>query len=473
MTDSEQPAASSVDERKSLKRIKTGATERRASMAKAGIVAGTGMAGHSIASLFYSKETRQQKRNERMGKQARYLVEQLGQLKGSIVKVGQMMALYGEHFLPPEVTEALHGLEDQTVGLHWDAMELVLREQLGDRYSEFEFDQDPIGAASLGQVHKARRISDGKLLAFKIQYPGVQSAIDSDLKAMTGMMRMAKILPKGPDFDEWMDEIRGMLHREVDYRIELETTQRFRDRLADDPRFIVPELFPEYSSDTLMVSSFEPGVVVGSPACMALSQARRNRLAEAALELFFKEFFVWGELQTDPNFGNYRLRIDEQGELDKIILLDFGATREYPAAFLKNFHDVVAGAYLRDAERLIRGGKALEFMRPEHPDSLLQSFVDVGYMVIEPFAQDQIKPAPDYAVTATGEYRWGRSKLPERVAKSAGSAALSRHFSVPPREFIFLVRKLVGVYTFLAVLDAELNAHQLLEQYLPADSAAA
>jgi len=471
MTDSDPtskpPSPSSEPSPQKLKRIKTGATERRASMARVGVVAGAKLAAHSMAGVFYNKADRESRRSKHLAKQTRYLVDELGQLKGSIVKVGQMMALYGEHFLPDEVTEALHGLEDETVALDWPVVEAVLQERLGSQFSEFEFASEPLGAASLSQVHLGVRKADGRKLAFKVQYPGVQDAIDSDLKALTGMMRMGRMIPKGPDFDAWLEEVRQMLHYEVDYRREMANMENFRERLAGDPRYIIPETFPEYSCDTLLVSSFEPGVGVGRPECMALSQARRNRLALAKLELFLREFFQWGELQTDPNFGNYRLRIDPEGENDRLVLLDFGAVRAYDGEFLRHFRDVAAGAFHRQPDRIKHGGIGLQFMSADFPDPVLDSFVEVAYMIMEPFTDDGIKPAPPAALTAAGEYCWGISALPERMAAAAGKAAFSRHFQVPPSEFVFLVRKMVGVYTFLAVLDARIKSGGLLADYLP------
>ena len=97
---------------KSVSRIKTGSFERRLSLTKAGLFAGTRMASHMATNWFSSKDTREQRHKAMLSSQARFLVDELGRLKGSVVKIGQVMALYGEHFLPEEVTEALHTLED-------------------------------------------------------------------------------------------------------------------------------------------------------------------------------------------------------------------------------------------------------------------------------------------------------------------------------------------------------------------------
>lgn len=453
-------------QKKTIKRVKTGQFERRASMAKAGMVAGSRVAASSVANLFSSKDKRAERQKRLMSRQAEYLVDQLGELKGSVVKAGQMMALYGEHFLPEEVTAALHTLEDQTVALEWQAIEPVLRSQLGERFDLFDFDPVPLGAASIGQVHKAQRRVDGVELCFKVQYPGVAAAVDTDLDAMATLLKMSKLVPITPDFERWLDEVRRMLKSEVDYEIELSSTQRFAERLKLDSRYVVPRAYPEYSSKTLMVTSFEVGVAPGSAGCMALAQSRRNSICQAALDLFFHEFFDWGELQTDPNFGNYRIRIGENGERDKLVLLDFGAVRRFPKKFLSNFHDVVAGAAKRDKERLLQGGIGLNFLNRKFPQNVLDDFVNVSYQVIEPFADHSLYPPPSYAINADGKYCWKASNLPQRVALEAGKAAISKHFHVPPQEFVFLIRKLVGVYTFMAALDAQFNGGELIAPYL-------
>jgi len=439
-------------------------------MAKAGMVAGARFAAQSMTNVFYGKDERQKRQKAQLSQQAQYLVDEIGKLKGSVVKVGQTMALYGEHFLPDEVTIALHALEDNTVALQWPVVEAALREQLGPHFEALEIDPNPLGAASLAQVHRARRKADGRELCLKLQYPGVADAIDSDINALTTLMRMAKLLPKGPDFKAWIEQIRDLLHHEVDYHREQTITQRFYARLADDPRFVVPETFPEYCTGCLLVTSYESGVSVSSELVTVLSQPRRNAFALSMLDLFFQEFFVWKELQTDSNFGNYRLRLGENGQPDQLVLLDFGAVKSFPDAFMGHFHDVVAGAHQQQRERLLSGAIGLDFMRRDYPMEVLDGFVRVAYTIIEPFADSwatpATHPAPAHAVTAAGEYCWGLSELPKRVAGSGASAAFSRHFSIPPGEFLFILRKLAGVYTFLAVLDARIKSGELLDSYL-------
>ncbi|MBR9869706.1 MAG: AarF/ABC1/UbiB kinase family protein [Gammaproteobacteria bacterium] len=455
---------------KSVSRIKTGSFERRLSLTKAGLFAGTRMASHMATNWFSSRETRDQRHRAMLSSQSRFLVDELGKLKGSVVKIGQVMALYGEHFLPDEVTEALHTLEDQTTSLEWPAIERVLKEEIGaDRLAELVVDPEPIGAASLGQVHRAVRKHDGLELVLKVQYPGVADAVDSDLNAVAQLLKVARLVSFGPEFNDWLEEVREMMHREVDYRLEARTTEKFRTMLIEDPRFVVPRVLPEYSTDHIIASTYEHGYSVGSPEVAALPQARRSELGKAALELFFRELFDWGEIQTDPNFGNYRIRIaDEPGEdnhRDKIVLLDFGAVQSYSDEFLAPVIQMIRASYEGDLEAVIDGGVTLNFMSRDWPEAVLEKFGAVCMSVLEPLAQDRSE-WPDYAVNSQGEYRWRQSDLPSRVAKQAARSAISRYFRVPPKEFVFLNRKLIGVYTFIAVLYSEFNGEDILRRYL-------
>lgn len=450
-----------------VQRIKTGSFERRLSLTRAGLMAGTRMATHFTTNLFASKDVREERNRRMLSRQARYLADELGNLKGSVVKIGQMMALYGEHFLPVEVTEALHTLEDRTVALEWPVIRQELERELGaERLAELEIEEEPIGAASLGQVHLARRKGDGQEICLKVQYPGVADAVDSDLDAVAQLLRLARIVRLGPEFEDWLGEVRVMMHREVDYRLEAETTRRFGEMLQDDPRFIVPRVFPEYSSDHVIATSYEPGLSVTHEIVQQLSQERRNALAIAALELFLRELFRWGELQTDPNFGNYRIRLAKgDGDQDRIVLLDFGAVQKYPPSFLDPVCDMIRASYNRDLQGVIDGGVRLRFMQPDWPPQVLRQFGEVCMAVLEPLAREDV-PVPDYALNDKGEYCWKRSDLPTRIAKRATASAISRHFKVPPKEFVFLNRKLVGVYTFISVLDAQFNGRHILERYL-------
>lgn len=448
-------------------RIKTGALERRFSLARAGFVATTRFALQSAGNLLNSGDTRTRRQKEILSGQAQYLVKELGKLKGSVVKIGQMMALLGEHFLPDEVTAALHMLESETTALAWPAMEQHLREQLGDRMDELEIEQEPLGAASLGQVHKARRKTDGRELALKIQYPGVAAAIDSDLDAVVQLLRLTRLVPMNEDFQGWLEEVRSMLKREVNYGLELETTRHFSEILHDDPRFRVPDVFPEYSTDSVLCTSFERGVGVADPKVLALPQQRRNAIGKAIMDICCREVFVWSKMQTDPNFGNYLIHIAEGADdSDRIVLLDFGAFRDFDESVLGPGKEMIRASFFRDRERLLKALQDLKFLHRNVPEKNLNQFIELCFMAVEVLADPDVHPMPDYVLNERREYLWGKSDLPDRVMLKASKSALSVHFDVPPKEFIFLARKLLGAYTFLHVIRAEVRGDTILRPYL-------
>lgn len=450
-----------------VSRIKTGALERRFSLARAGFMAGAKFAFHSAGNLFSPADVREQRQREILSEQAEYLVSELGKLKGSVVKVGQMMALLGEHFLPAEVTTALHALESDTTALEWPAMERHLRQELGDRMDELEIETEPLGAASLGQVHKARRKSDGKELALKIQYPGVAAAIDSDLQALVQLLKVTRLVPMTEEFNGWLDEVHAMLNREVNYHLELETTRHFGEILRDDSRFRVPDVFPAYSTGSVLCTSFEHGVGVSDPRVLALPQERRNSIGRAIMDICCQEVFVWSKMQTDPNFGNYLIRIAENpGEADCIVLLDFGAFRDFDEKVLGPGKEMIRASFHRDRHRLIRALNDLDFLNRNVSDAVLDQFVGLCFMAVEVLADPDVHPMPAYVLNERREYLWGKSDLPDRVMAKASRAAISKHFDIPPREFIFLARKLLGAYTFLHVIRAEVRGDTILRPYL-------
>ena len=318
------------DHNDKLKQLKTSSMDRRLSIAKASLLAGTRWAASNATTMFSSEEEKEKKRKKAMKEQADYLVSEIGKLKGSIVKIGQMMALYGEHFLPEEITQALNTLNNQTVALAWPAIKQQLHSQLGSKLDDLTIDHEPLGTASLAQVHRATRKSDGLEMVLKIQYPGVAEAIDSDMSLFKNMLKLTRMVPQTREFDQWFDEVREMMHREVNYKIEAATTRRFAARLKEDPRYIVPQIIDGYCTDQVLCMTFERGVPINSPVMLSLPQERRNKLGEASLEIAVREIFEWGEMQTDPNFGNYLVRLGNGNDiLDKIVLLDFGAIRQF------------------------------------------------------------------------------------------------------------------------------------------------
>ena len=446
----------------SISSLKTRPLERNIALTRLGFGAGAKIAAHSIANIFRGDIERSEANREFYARQAQILADELGKLKGSVMKAGQMLSLYGQYFLPEEAVAVLSQLQDDTPAVSWKVVRPVLEKTLGKaRLAELEIDEAPIAAASLGQAHRAYRKKDGLALCVKIQYPGVADAIESDIRTLSRLLTITRLTPKGLDLGPVFAEVREMLLREVDYYSERRFTEAFAEKLKDDTRFVVPQVQGEFSSDKVLTTTFEEGVSVRERTVQALSQVRRNRLSYSFLELFLNEFFVWGMVQSDPHFGNYRIRIDDSG-VDRIVLLDFGATRLYPRSFVAQYTKIVGGALHRNREQLLAGANAIGLMKESFPKGVLDAFVQMCEMIVEPFTDSAEGRIPPELLSHDGAYLWGKSDLPMRSGRVAALNALSVYFRVPPREIVFLHRRLAGVFIMLATLHAELNTRELL-----------
>jgi len=454
------------DQNDKLKQLKTSSMDRRLSIAKASLLAGTRWAASSASTMFSSEEEKERKRKKAMKEQAEYLVAEIGKLKGSIVKIGQMMALYGEHFLPEEITQALNTLNNQTVALAWPAIKAQLETQLGSKLNDLTIDHEPLGTASLAQVHRATRKSDGLELVLKVQYPGVADAIDSDMNLFKNMLKLTRMVPQTREFDQWFEEVREMMHREVNYKIEADTTRRFGARLKEDPRYAVPQIIDDYCTGQVLCMTFERGVPINSPVMLSLPQERRNALGEASLEIAVREIFEWGEMQTDPNFGNYLVRLGDGATVqDKIVLLDFGAIRQFDANLLKVARNLIEAGYHHDASKMVNAMTGYEFF-DAMPLSIKPDMAKVFLLATEAFSSPLNNPdLPAGVMDEHLRYDWKKSQLHSRVMQRASKSMASRYFSIPPKEFMFISRKFIGAYTFMTVIEAKTNVRNMIQKY--------
>lgn len=434
-----------------LKKIKTGLFSRSLTLAKLTAGAGAGLAVQKVTGLLKNSEQKQTAWQDFLKNQATSFSNEVGELKGSLMKAGQMLSIYGEYFFPPEVNQILKKLQNDSPPVQWSRIEQILHTQLpSEILDELEIEKDSLAGASLGQVHRARIKATSETIVLKIQYPGVERAIESDLKALKSFLLMMKIFPQEGPLDELLLEMREMLHQEVDYRREVELMEEYRELLKNDSRFIIPKVFPRFCSDKIIAMSFERGLKADDPLIQSLNPERRNRLATNFLDLFFKELFEWHLVQTDPHLGNYRLRMDPAGQ-DKIVLLDFGATRRFPEQFVSHYGQMIRGALEKSAE-FKSACLQLGFLNTKDDDKLIELFRSLCEQTVEPFLP--------------GIYDWKNTPLPQKIMNQGFQILREYPMRSPPREMIFLNRKMAGVFIFLSVLGARMEARGVLTQYL-------
>ena len=453
-----------------INKIKQGRWNRQIHLAKAGVRAGFGWASDQITTMVLPSDKRELARSHLMQKQAEDWVQQLGQLKGSIVKIGQILATYADYCLPAPLAIALHQLEAETEPLSWSAISVHINESLQGRQRELIIEPVALAAASLSQVHTARIKKDNHVICLKILYPGITKTLDSDLAVLEQGLRWWLHNDEQQRFSLWIAAIHEVMLEELDVQLEAIKIKRWIIRLKDDLRYVVPVVSDRYCTQNILALSFESGVVQHHESISALSQERRNYLAENMLELFFREVLLWGEMQTDPHPGNYRIRLNEE-EGDQIILLDFGSVRKIGDGLLQPLRQMVLSAYRYDRKNLLDAIFSIGLLGRDTPLDVQQAFTDVLLGLVEPLnyrerlIADPIS-VPAYAVDDQLNYCWAAAKLPKRMGKQALQSAFSKNFSFPGADFLFVSRKLAGVYAFIAAMDARFDASCVIEKII-------
>lgn len=451
---------------KKINKIKSSVFSRSFSMAKLTLNAGASLAGYNIKNTFSSKEEKADSWKGFLRSQAQAVSTELGELKGSLMKAGQMLSMYGEHFLPPEANAFLKSLQSDSPALNWTNIEPVLKKNLStEQLAQLEIEHEALSCASLGQVHRARIKATGEEIVLKIQYPNVDKAIESDLRALKTLLGMMKLVPQDLDLESIFHEVREMLVQETNYLLEAKLTQTFYDKLKNDPRFVVPKVYTEFSNQKILATSYEHSLRADDVEIQALPASRRNQIAIHFLDLYLKELFCWGLVQTDPHIGNYGIRLGKNDQ-DKLVLYDFGATREYDMKFLTPYRHMIEAALHADEKNLRKAAQELQFLDPSDKSELKALFEEFCFEFVEPFLNADDPRLPNGVMDQEGNYDWKNTDLPQRLSKKILRVIRQHAWRTPPREIIFLDRKTGGVFIFMAVLRARCQGRDLLLKYL-------
>ena len=223
-----------------LDKIQTGQIARGLKLSRFYVSSSTSLAKSAIRKLFLKEEQKGSYWSKLLSEQTQILSKEFGELKGSFMKVGQMLSIYGEHFLPPEANQFLKQLQMDSPPLKWERMRPLLEASLGDDYKSLKVNPGHLAAASLAQVYEAEILESSERIVLKIRYPGVDTAIDSDLAQMKRILTLLKLAPKSTHYDAVFSEVRTMLKQEVDYEWELEQLKSIAQLLKDDDRFVLP-----------------------------------------------------------------------------------------------------------------------------------------------------------------------------------------------------------------------------------------
>ncbi|MGK6323762.1 ABC1 kinase family protein [Sphingomonas sp. DT-51] len=376
------------------------------------------------------------------------VADQLSQLRGAAMKLGQMISMDAGDVLPPELTAILARLRESAHHMPPAQLDRVLAQQWGEGWRRRfrHFQAHPIAAASIGQVHRAE-LPDGRVLAIKVQYPGVAESIDADVDNVATLLRVTGLLPRELDLRPLLEEAKRQLHEEADYARELAMLERYRTLLGDDAGYVVPAPERALSTDRVLAMTFVAGVPVET---LADAPAETRDAAGAALvRLVLRELFDWGVMQTDPNFANYRWQADD----GRLVLLDFGAAREVRAETRRGYHRLLMAGLDGDRARVREAALAAGFLGTaavERHGAAVNRMIDV-------ILADLGRP---------GAFDFGDRRFVGVVREEATTVARDRAtWHLPPIDTLFVQRKVSGTALLCARLGARVDVRAMVERY--------
>lgn len=430
------------------KAVPTSRVGRFARMAKmAGGVAG-GMVAEGTRQLRAGKRPKARDMLLTPGN-AKRVADQLATMRGAAMKVGQILSMDTGDFLPRELADILARLRDDARYMPPAQLQQVMTEAYGEDWEGllYGFESQPLAAASIGQVHRAFA-PDGRDIVLKVQYPGVAKSIDSDVDNIASLLRVSGLLPDGLEIQPLLEDAKAQLRDEADYHKEAEFLSAFGELLAGDERFVLPEVVPDLTRRNVLAMTYVSGAPIDT--VIEQDQEERDRVMTALLELMLSELFELRMVQTDPNFANYQYR-KKTGE---IVLLDFGATRHFKAAFVNNYKRLARAAMKGDADKIASAAAKLGYSvgddNSEYRELILQLFT----LALEPLCEDV-----DYDFAGSDMAR-NMSALSEEIS------SYSDFWQAPPTDAVYFHRKLGGMFMLATRLKARVNVHQLLKRWL-------
>jgi predicted unusual protein kinase regulating ubiquinone biosynthesis (AarF/ABC1/UbiB family) len=394
-------------------------------------------------------------------KTAEAMLKTLGEMKGLPLKLGQM-ASYIDGLAPPGYEEkfqaVLAKLQAKAPPLSPEAAVTVIREELGAPPEEIfaEFEREPFAAASIGQVHRAR-LRSGERVAVKVQYPGIDVAIENDLKTVGLLEQMLAPVGRRYQSKEGLEEIRQVFLREIDYTQEALATDAFRAIFAGDPQIVVPHVHHALTTKRVIVTTFLEGVDYQSFVARA-SWSQRAAATKAIWTFMFRALYEWGILYADPHPGNYRFLIDEATGDVRVGFLDYGCVRVMSDQMIDGMKRVLRAKIAGDDATFDRLLVEVYGFDPTDAEGwpLYKAYTEHclrPLTIDEPFAHTREVARENVALLVRGQ---------RKIVWKAGEALpnLPKPIKMPV-EHTFVNRLQWGLASVLAGLETDYNFHRL------------
>jgi predicted unusual protein kinase regulating ubiquinone biosynthesis (AarF/ABC1/UbiB family) len=381
------------------------------------------------------------------GRHAADLKAALGGIKGPLMKVAQLLATIPDA-LPKEYVNELVQLQADAPAMGWPFVRRRMASELGPDWQKrfASFEREAARAASLGQVHRAVAV-DGRLLACKLQYPDMQSAVEADLSQLKIVMSLYERYDRAVSTADIHAEIAERLREELDYEREARHIALYRRVLAAETGVSVPEVVAPLSTKRLLTMTWLEGEklldVVDRPV------ATRNAIATSLFRAWYVPFYFYGAIHGDPHLGNYTVRPD-----NGINLLDFGCVRIFKPSFVKGVIDLYFALQRDDTALAVRAYETWGFKNLS--SAMIEVLNQWARFVYAPLLDDRSRKIQE---KDSGVY--GRD-----VAEKVHSEVRRLGGVRPPREFVFMDRAAIGLGSVFFHLKAEINWHRLFHELI-------
>lgn len=419
-------------------------------MARVGRRTGGDYALHRARRIFADAERREELDTAFEMKTAAQVAESLGHMKGAMMKLGQM-ASYLDSGMPEHVREALAQLQADAPPMSAELAAGVVEAELGAPPTELflEWDPVPIASASIGQVHRAIT-RDERAVAVKVQYPGIDEAIESDLSSANLLFGGLSMLFPGLESGPLVEELRSRLIEELDYRVEADNQQLFADFFRGHPFIHVPEVVHELSSKRVLTTELAEGVRFER--VRGWSQEERDLAAETIFRFVFRSLYRVRAFNGDPHPGNYLFRPGGH-----VVFLDFGLVKRFTEDEMETFSSMIRSMVLdRDVASFRATIEQIGLLRPGLPfsDELVEDYFSHFY---EWVLRDEV-------TTMTPEYA---SESVRRIFDTSGPyGEVMRAANVPP-SFVIIQRINLGLFALMGDLRATANWRRIAEELWP------
>jgi predicted unusual protein kinase regulating ubiquinone biosynthesis (AarF/ABC1/UbiB family) len=413
-----------------------------------GLVTGQGLrwAGMRTANRVRTPERAAAAQSERTAAAVQQLVDQLGQMRGAAMKVGQMISMVDLDGLPEEEQDELRrtlaALRDDVPPVPFADLEKLMRQEFGGPMQRVfsDFDERAFAAASIGQVHRATTV-DGDDVAVKIQYPGVAEAVETDLRNAMLLLPLVKRIAPGLNAKALASEMRERIGEELDYELEAQNQRRIERLTRGHPFLRVPRVHTDLSTRRVLVSDYVEGERF--EAVRGADEAQRDRYGEIVFRLYFGLLYRDRIALGDPHPGNYLLCPD-----GRVCFLDFGLLRDVDAARVAGERAIAIAVRERDAAALKAALVGGGYLPADRADAVDADFaLGLMRMAIKWYA------VPGMRRFGIDGDRRGRDRTPPDSEQRAAMRIQVNQFTLPPESI--LIRRM---HAIVAVVLDQLRA---------------